>query len=129
MRGFKVKAGQDLRAAAPRRESDVGADFGNRRLAGKAEAVLEEALSLGPGAQGFSTRYFPAADMAWEAPQMRDAELRPIPGPFGDLSEAGIDPACKSFLSESIRDLRNLYSLTHKLSGERNFLCNGKDES
>ena len=47
----------------------------------------------------------PAADMAWEAQQMRDAELRPIPGPFGHLSEVGIDPGCNSFLSESIRDL------------------------
>ena len=67
--------------------------------------------------------------MAWEAQQMRDAELRPIPGPFGHLSEAGIDPACNSFLSEPIRDRRNLYSLTQKLSGERNFLCKGTDES
>jgi homoserine O-acetyltransferase len=49
--------------------------------------------------------YFPPADMAWEAKQMRDAELRIIPGVFGHLSEAGIDPACNEYLGNSIRML------------------------
>ena len=49
--------------------------------------------------------YFPVADMAWEAQQMTNAQLRPIPGPFGHLSEAGMDPACNAFLGESIRAL------------------------
>jgi homoserine O-acetyltransferase len=47
--------------------------------------------------------YFPPADMVWEQKQMRDAELRIIPGVFGHLSEAGIDPACNEFLGNSIR--------------------------
>lgn len=49
--------------------------------------------------------YFPPEEMAWEAKQMRDAELRIIPGVFGHLSEAGIDPACGEFLGNSIRGL------------------------
>ena len=55
-----------------------------------------------PGAKDL---YFPPEDMAWEAAQMRDAECRPIPGPWGHFSEVGIDPACNAFLSDSIRML------------------------
>ncbi len=49
--------------------------------------------------------YFPPEDMAWEAAQMRDAECRPIPGPYGHLSEVGIDAACTEFLGNNIRML------------------------
>jgi homoserine O-acetyltransferase len=49
--------------------------------------------------------YFPAEDMAWEAAQMRHAECRPIPGPYGHLSEVGIDPFCTEFLGNNIRML------------------------
>jgi homoserine O-acetyltransferase len=49
--------------------------------------------------------YFPPADMAWEAAQMPNAELRTIPGPWGHFSEVGIDPACNEFLGSSIRAL------------------------
>jgi homoserine O-acetyltransferase len=49
--------------------------------------------------------YFPPEDMAWEAAQMRSAECRPIPGPWGHFSEVGIDPACNEFLGNSIRKL------------------------
>ena len=55
-----------------------------------------------PGAKDL---YFPPEDMAWEAAQMRHAECRPIPGPFGHFSEVGIDPACNEFLGNSIRML------------------------
>lgn len=49
--------------------------------------------------------YFPPADMASDAAAMRDVRLRPIPGPFGHLSEAGIDAACKAHLVREIRGL------------------------
>jgi homoserine O-acetyltransferase len=49
--------------------------------------------------------YFPPEDMAWEAAQMRYAECRPIPGPWGHFSEVGIDPFCNEFLGNSIRML------------------------
>lgn len=49
--------------------------------------------------------YFPPADMAADHAMMRDAVLRPIPGPWGHLSESGLDPACKAFLVKGIREL------------------------
>lgn len=64
-------------------------------------AIRAKAI-LSPGATDL---YFPPEDMAWEAAQMSSAECRPIPGPWGHLSEAGIDPACNAFLGQSIRDL------------------------
>lgn len=54
---------------------------------------------------GQTDLYFPPEDMAWEAAQMRNAECRPIPGPWGHFSEVGIDPACNEFLGDSIRML------------------------
>jgi homoserine O-acetyltransferase/O-succinyltransferase len=57
---------------------------------------------LSPGQQDL---YFPPEDMAWEARQMPDAELRTIPGAWGHFSEVGIDPACSEFLGGSIRAL------------------------
>ncbi len=62
----------------------------------KAKAVLNP---------GETDLYFPVEDMAWEAKHLPNAELRPIPGPFGHLSEAGIDPDCSAFLGNSIRSL------------------------
>jgi homoserine O-acetyltransferase/O-succinyltransferase len=57
---------------------------------------------LSPGQKDL---YFPPEDMAWEAARMRDAECRPIPGPWGHFSEVGIDPACNEFLGNSVRAL------------------------
>jgi homoserine O-acetyltransferase len=54
---------------------------------------------------GETDLYFPPEDMAWEAAQMQSAECRPIPGPYGHLSEVGIDPFCTEFLSTNIRML------------------------
>jgi homoserine O-acetyltransferase len=54
---------------------------------------------------GETDLYFPPEDMAWEAAHLPNAELRIIPGPWGHLSEAGIDPACNEFLGNSIRAL------------------------
>lgn len=54
---------------------------------------------------GETDLYFPPGDMAWEAAQMQHAECRPIPGPYGHLSEVGIDPFCTEFLSNNIRML------------------------
>jgi homoserine O-acetyltransferase/O-succinyltransferase len=68
----------------------------------KALGAIRAKAVLSPGETDL---YFPPADMAWEAKQMRDAELRPIPGHYGHLSEAGIDAACSEFLGNSIRSL------------------------
>jgi homoserine O-acetyltransferase len=57
---------------------------------------------LSPGQQDL---YFPPEDMAWEAAHMPNAELRTIPGSWGHFSEVGIDPACSTFLGDSIRAL------------------------
>ncbi len=75
-----------------------GYDGDLRRALGaiRAKAVLS------PGQKDL---YFPPEDMQWEADQMRDAECRPIPGPWGHFSEVGIDPACNEFLGNSIRAL------------------------
>ncbi len=62
----------------------------------KAKAVLSPAET---------DLYFPVDDMAAEAKLLPNAELRPIPGPFGHLSEAGIDADCSAFLGNSIRSL------------------------
>lgn len=70
---------------------------------------LERALRSIPAqavlSPGETDLYFPPADMAWEARFLPSAELRVIPGPWGHLSEAGIDPACNEFLGNSIRAL------------------------
>jgi homoserine O-acetyltransferase len=52
---------------------------------------------------GETDLYFPPQDMGWEMAQMKDGELRTIPGPWGHFSEVGIDPACNEFLGNSIR--------------------------
>jgi homoserine O-acetyltransferase len=62
----------------------------------KAKAVMS------PGQKDL---YFPPEDMAWEAAQMPDAQVRVIPGLWGHFSEVGIDPACSAFLGDSIRGL------------------------
>lgn len=66
----------------------------------KALGAIEARAVLCPGETDL---YFPPADMALEASQMRDAELRTIPGPWGHFSEVGIDPDCNRHLTEAIR--------------------------
>lgn len=68
----------------------------------KALGAIEARAVLSPGEKDL---YFPPEDMAWEASRMRDAECRPIPGPWGHFSEVGIDPACNAFLGDNIRML------------------------
>ena len=68
----------------------------------RALGAIRAKAVLSPGEKDL---YFPPEDMAWEAKQMRDAECRPIPGPWGHFSEVGIDPACNEFLGNSIRML------------------------
>ena len=68
----------------------------------RALGAIQAKCIQSPGAKDL---YFPPEDMAWEAAQMRHAECRPIPGPWGHFSEVGIDPACNAFLSDSIRML------------------------
>ena len=66
-----------------------------------ARAIRAKAV-LSPGEKDL---YFPPEDMAWEAEQMPNAELRVIPGPWGHFSEVGIDASCNEFLGNSIRML------------------------
>ncbi len=49
--------------------------------------------------------YFPPEDMAWEAEQMPNAELRVIPGVWGHFSDSGVDPDCNEFVRETAREL------------------------
>lgn len=49
--------------------------------------------------------YFPPEDMAREAEQMRDAELRLLRGPWGHQSDAGLDPGCMDEMRRNARDL------------------------
>jgi homoserine O-acetyltransferase len=68
----------------------------------RALGAIRAKAMLSPGQKDL---YFPPEDMAWEAAQMRDAECRPIPGPWGHFSEVGIDASCNEFLGNSIRTL------------------------
>ena len=68
----------------------------------KALGAIKAKAIMSPGAKDM---YFPPEEMAWEVAQMPNAELRPIPGPWGHFSEVGIDPACNEFLGNSIRML------------------------
>jgi homoserine O-acetyltransferase/O-succinyltransferase len=49
--------------------------------------------------------YFPPEDMAREAEHMPNAELRPLPGPWGHQSDAGLDPGCMGELRRNAREL------------------------
>ncbi len=68
----------------------------------RALGAIRAKAVLSPGEKDL---YFPVEDMAWEAAQLPNGELRPIPGPWGHFSEVGIDPACNEFLGASIRSL------------------------
>ena len=72
---------------------------------GDLERALNDIRAKAVLSPGETDLYFPPADMAWEAARLPNAELRPIPGPWGHLSEAGVDPACNEFLGNSIRAL------------------------
>jgi homoserine O-acetyltransferase len=49
--------------------------------------------------------YFPPEDMAWEAKQMPNAELRPLPGVWGHFSDMGVDPGCMDEMRRNAREL------------------------
>jgi homoserine O-acetyltransferase/O-succinyltransferase len=49
--------------------------------------------------------YFPPEDMAREAEQIPDAELRVLPGPWGHQSDAGLDPGCMDLMRQHVREL------------------------
>jgi homoserine O-acetyltransferase/O-succinyltransferase len=49
--------------------------------------------------------YFPPEDMAREAGHMPNAELRPLPGPWGHQSDAGLDPGCMDEMRRNAREL------------------------
>jgi hypothetical protein len=49
--------------------------------------------------------YLPPEDMAREAEQMPNAELRPLAGTRGHQSDAGLDPACMDAMRRNARAL------------------------
>jgi homoserine O-acetyltransferase len=49
--------------------------------------------------------YFPPEDMAREAGHMPNAELRPLPGPWGHQSDAGLDPGCMDEMRRNVSEL------------------------
>jgi homoserine O-acetyltransferase len=49
--------------------------------------------------------YFPPDDMARDAEQMPNAELRLLPGPWGHQSDAGLDPGCMDQMRRLAREL------------------------
>ncbi|MCL4188471.1 MAG: alpha/beta fold hydrolase [Rhodobacteraceae bacterium] len=82
--------------------ADLGATPGLGGDLGRALGAIRARALLAPAE---SDLYFPPVDMQRDAAAMRDARFRPIPGPFGHLSEAGIDAACKAHLVREIRAL------------------------
>jgi len=82
--------------------ADLGKTPGHGGDLARALGAIRARAVLLPGETDL---YFPPADMAWEAEQMREAVFRPIPGPWGHLSEAGIDPACSAFIGAALREL------------------------
>jgi homoserine O-acetyltransferase len=79
-------------AATPGYDSDLGRALGDIR----AKAFL---------CPGEKDLYFPPEDMAREAEQMPNAELRVLEGPWGHQSDAGLDPGCMDVLRGHARDL------------------------
>jgi homoserine O-acetyltransferase/O-succinyltransferase len=79
-------------AATPGYDGDLGRALGDIR----ARAFL---------CPGERDLYFPPEDMAAEAAQMPNAELRTLPGVWGHFSDAGIDPGCMDEMRRNARDL------------------------
>lgn len=49
--------------------------------------------------------YFPPEDEAWEVAQMRDAELRVIPGTWGHFAGGGANPVDTAFIDRALAEL------------------------
>jgi homoserine O-acetyltransferase/O-succinyltransferase len=79
-------------AATPGYDGDLGRSLGDIR----ARAFL---------CPGERDLYFPPEDMAAEAAQMPNAELRTLPGVWGHFSDSGIDPGCMDEMRRNARDL------------------------
>jgi len=82
--------------------ADVAATPGYDGDLGKALGDIRAKAFLCPGEKDL---YFPPEDMAREAEQMPNAELRPLPGPWGHQSDAGLDPGCMDVMRGHVRDL------------------------
>jgi homoserine O-acetyltransferase/O-succinyltransferase len=79
-------------AASPGYDGDLGRALGDIR----ARAFV---------CPGETDLYFPQEDMAREVAQMPNAELRPLPGPWGHQSDAGLDPGCMDEMRRHVREL------------------------
>ena len=82
--------------------ADIAATPGYDGDVGRALGAIRAKAFLCPGEKDL---YFPPEDMAREAEQMPNAELRPLPGPWGHQSDAGLDPACMDEMRRNAREL------------------------
>lgn len=71
--------------------ADIAATPGYDGDLGRALGSIRARAFLCPGEKDL---YFPPEDMAAEAAQMPNAELRTLPGVWGHLSDTGNDPGC-----------------------------------
>jgi homoserine O-acetyltransferase/O-succinyltransferase len=83
-------------------DADIAATPGYDGDLGRALGDIRARAFLCPGERDL---YFPPEDMAREAEQMPNAELRVLEGPWGHQSDAGLDPACMDVLRGHARDL------------------------
>ena len=83
-------------------DADIAATPGYDGDLGRALGDIRAKAFLCPGEKDL---YFPPEDMAREAEQMPNAELRVLQGPWGHQSDAGLDPGCMDVLRGHARDL------------------------
>jgi homoserine O-acetyltransferase/O-succinyltransferase len=82
--------------------ADLAATRGYDGDIGRALGDIRAKAFLCPGEKDL---YFPPEDMAREAEHMPNAELRPLPGPWGHQSDAGLDPGCMNQMRRNAREL------------------------
>jgi homoserine O-acetyltransferase/O-succinyltransferase len=83
-------------------DADIAATPGYDGELGRALGDIRAKAFLCPGEKDL---YFPPEDMEREAEQMPNAELRPLPGPWGHQSDAGLDAGCMDLMRRNARDL------------------------
>jgi homoserine O-acetyltransferase/O-succinyltransferase len=82
--------------------ADIAATDGYDGDLGRALGDIRAKAFLCPGEKDL---YFPPEDMAREAEQMPNAELRQLPGPWGHQSDAALDPGCMDEMRRNAREL------------------------
>lgn len=82
--------------------ADIAATPGYDGDLGRALGSIRARAFLCPGEKDL---YFPPEDMAAEAAQMPNAELRTLPGVWGHLSDTGNDPGCMDEMRRNALEL------------------------